>query len=162
MKVTPITARGLRAQAEAYEAEAARVVQEATERVNALRGLAVAFREQAAKVAKAERPLRKGEQSVSVHGSMLESHRLAISAGHSRKARKADEDPFFAAINKRGHSMRSLAATVGIKPATLSAHRKPTTDRNHRPIPRERAERIKVLTGWPADDKHWPAGFSKE
>jgi hypothetical protein len=39
----------------------------------------------------------------------------------------------------------------------LSMHRKA---KDGRPIPRDRAEKIEKLTGWPADAAHWPNGIA--
>ena len=85
---------------------------------------------------------------------MVPAHKLAIA-----KAR-APKDPFVAAIVKRGYSIRSLAAEVGVSQATLQAHRRPRKDPNSRPIPQARAERVRELTGWPADAAHWPSGLA--
>lgn len=105
--------------------------------------------------------LKAGEQHLKVSNSMTNAHRLALSGAHAPK------DEFVAVLNAAGYSIRSLATDVGVSQATLNAHRKPKTDRNSRPIPQERADKVAKLTkskehpkGWPADAAHWPCGIS--
>lgn len=85
---------------------------------------------------------------------MEAGHKVALSGA------RAPKDKFVAALNKAGYSMRSLASEIGVSHPTLMAHRKPRSDKNHRPIPTDRAEKIAAKTGWPADAAHWPAGLS--
>jgi len=83
--------------------------------------------------------------------SMDNSHRLAISRSRSKGMPR---DPFSAACRKASLTRGGLARALGIDPALLSRYRKGT-----RPIPQERADKVKALTGWPADKAHWPGGI---
>lgn len=94
-----------------------------------------------------------------VSSDMVNSHRIALSESRSKKG----SDPFLTAIRNgkpRAFTLRGLAAALDISQPMLSAHRKPKGHANSRPIPRDRAEQIAALTGWPADARHWPCGFS--
>lgn len=98
-----------------------------------------------------------------VMSDMVESHRVALSVSAVKRLKRGRSVPdaaFMAAIQAKGYTQATLAAAVGIKQPTLSAHRKAKDDPNSRPIPTARAERIQQLTGWPADARHWPCGLS--
>jgi hypothetical protein len=107
-----------------------------------------------------ERALHNRSRKSRVNG-MQDVHRVAHSKGMKSR------DAFLRAIHKvrtdaapHGNSLRSLAEALDISPASLSQHRLPKKDPNHRPCPEARALRIQDLTGWPADAAHWPAGIS--
>jgi hypothetical protein len=105
---------------------------------------------------------REGLHSVStrakVSTDMVDAHRVAISSGRAKAIGAGD--PFLAAIQAAGYSLRSLAEAIGISQASLSAHRKARAHRDSRPIPAARAAAIAKLTDWPADARHWPCGLS--
>jgi hypothetical protein len=61
-----------------------------------------------------------------------------------------------------GYSQNRLAAAVGMKPSTFSQARMAKSDPNSRPISESKAKQVQKLTGWPADDAHWPAGIRKD
>jgi hypothetical protein len=61
-----------------------------------------------------------------------------------------------------GYSQNRLAAAVGMSVSALSAARRPKNDASSRPIPLSKAQQVEALTGWPADEKHWPAGIRKD
>lgn len=103
---------------------------------------------------KLKRRLRRREQSAKVVNSAVElapAHRIAISKGRKGKS------PFLDAVRASGYTLRGLAEAVGCLPSLLSMYR---SSDEPRPIPRDRAEAIEKLTGWPADAKHWPGGIS--
>lgn len=77
---------------------------------------------------------------------MVTDRRLAISKGRTGK------DKFAIALREHKFTLRSLAKKLGCSHTMLSMHRKD----GGRPIPRDRAEAIEKLTGWPADAAHWP------
>lgn len=109
----------------------------------------IAKLEQAAKILSGS--LHQAPSKVNVSTQMASTDRsLSISAGHSKKR----GDSFMAVIRSKGYTMRSLAAELGTHASLLSVQRK-----GDRPIPRERAEKIQQLTGWPADAAHWPGGI---
>jgi len=83
--------------------------------------------------------------------SMDNSHRINISRSRSRGR---PNDPFSTACRRAKLTQGGLAQALGIDPALLSRYRKGT-----RPIHQERADRVKALTGWPADKAHWPGGI---
>lgn len=98
------------------------------------------------------KPLTKREHSHTVNSSMMTAvHKVAISAGRKKK------DAFLNAVRAKGLTMRGLAAELDIPPSLISMYR---SAEDPRPIPRERAERIQALTGWPADARHWPGGIA--
>jgi hypothetical protein len=79
--------------------------------------------------------------------ALTDNHRLNISAGRGGK------DAFLMHIREKGYTLRSLAKALNVSASMLSMNR-----RTHG-VPKARAEKIKALTGWPADGKHWPAGI---
>ena len=158
----PLPLDQLEAEAARMEREVAKLVAAGDlDRARRLAEEAVAVREFVEARRKTE-GLQPREHSARVStGPMVDDHRIAISAGRSKQERgKKDPDPFIATLNEAGYSLRSLAPELGIKPATLSAHRKAKNEPNSRPIPRDRAAKIKALTGWPDDARHWPCGFA--
>lgn len=110
----------------------------------------IARLEQAAKILSGA--LHQGPTKVNVSRDNMQAtdRSLSISAGHSKKR----GDSFMAVIRSKGYTMRSLASELGTHASLLSVQRK-----GDRPIPRERAEKIQQLTGWPADAAHWPGGI---
>lgn len=91
------------------------------------------------------------QKSIVVNNDMDNSHKLAISRSRQRATPR---DPFSQACRKAGLTRGGLARALNIDPALLSRYRKGT-----RPIPQERADKVKALTGWPADKSHWPGGI---
>ncbi len=146
------TPKRLRILAQRYETRAAKLETEAA----SLRRMAAACRTEAKGLDAALRLPDAGHKR-KVTSEMVQAHRVAISEGRS------DGSPFLAHIRSAGdgYTMRTLAVALDIAHATLSAHLKPRRHPNHRPIPESRATRILELTGWPADEAHWPAGIVK-
>lgn len=115
---------------------------------------------------------KRGDESIAlqpitkpakVMSDMVDSHRVALSVSRVKRLKRdkaAPDGPFMTAIQAKGFTQATLAAAIGIKQPTLSAHRKPKGDPNSRPIPTARAQRIQELTSWPADSRHWPCGLS--
>lgn len=94
--------------------------------------------------------LHKRLRSSSVNEPTMEKgHRLAISEGH-----RGEDVAFRKAIHAKGYSQNGLAKKLRLNQAILSLHR-----RGVRKIPLSRAKAIEALTGWPADEKHWPVGI---
>lgn len=81
-------------------------------------------------------------------------HRIAISEA------AAPKDKFLKTIREAGYTLHSLAGALAISGATLHAHRQPKGEKNSRPCPQERADRVEKLTGWKATAANWPAGIS--
>lgn len=97
-------------------------------------------------------PVHRSSVNTRSEQMQLES-RIAISKGRSA-------DPFIEVIRSvkpKGFTLRSLAKRLKCSVSLLSMQRRAD---NPRPIPRDRAEEIEELTGWPADSKHWPGGLS--
>lgn len=142
----------LRVLAQKYETRANRLRAEA----EALLRLADNAREEAAKL-DARSQLPETGHSGKVNSRMVQAHKMAISEGRNLK------DPFLKAIRaaKEKYVLRDLAVALDVSAAILSAHRLPPNRESSRPIPQSRAERIQALTGWPADERHWPAGITK-
>lgn len=98
----------------------------------------------------AESALRNVNIGGRVNTSMVSEHRVAISKGRTPR------NPFMAKVQASGLTLRSLADKLKVPVSLLSMYR----TGGGRPIPRDRAERIAKLTGWPADLAHWPNGFA--
>lgn len=99
-----------------------------------------------------KQPLHKSHAlSIVGKSNMDNDHRLNISRSRSRAAPR---DSFSSACRKAKLTQGGLARALQIDPALLSRYRKGT-----RPIPQERADKVKALTGWPADKAHWPGGI---
>lgn len=103
--------------------------------------------------ARVRRALREQSKARNVNTSveLAPAHKIAISKASKGKG------PFFDAVRASGLTMRGLAEAVGCLPSLLSMYRRRD---DPRPIPRDRAEAIEKLTGWPADAKHWPGGIA--
>jgi len=100
------------------------------------------------------RRLRRREQQGNVNSSTVEmapAHRIALSKASKSKG------PFLDAVRAKGYTLRGLADAVGCLPSLLSMYR---NSDEPRPIPRDRAEAIEKLIGWPANAKHWPGGIT--
>lgn len=106
-----------------------------------------------ARLSELEEALRRVNNHANVNSEMLDVHRLAISRGRSRpKDPTSKQDPFLAALNAAGYSLRGLAAVLGIKPSLLSMWRSPESPRA---IPRATAEKVETLTGYRAISANW-------
>lgn len=131
------------------------------ERHEALRVQIERLRAEADVIERASRELeglQDGEAVSSVTTGMVDAHKTAISA-----ARRGERDAEFGeTINAAGYSVRSLAAALAVSPAALHAHRAARGEKNSRPIPAARAAHIQQLTGWPADEAHWPCGIASK
>jgi len=107
--------------------------------------------------------LQRGEWLPNVDGKQImeAARRLAISQA------KSPGDEFIAFIStgkERGrpnYTLRSLAKALKISPTLMSMYRQPKTSATSRPIPHLRAKQVEKLTGWPADEKHWPGGITR-
>ncbi len=89
--------------------------------------------------------LQSGNSDSTVVASMETDHRLAISKGRSSSGDKK----FNAALAAAGYSITSLAERLKVDKSTLSRYRN-----GRRKTPREVADRVSKLIGWPADS--WP------
>ena len=97
-----------------------------------------------------------------VNSEMLSAdHRLALSESVA-KARKLKDKVFREAIRARGYTTNTLAQAAQMSPAALSQARKKKGLNNSRPIRRSKAQHIEKLTGWPADEAHWPGGIIED
>lgn len=99
------------------------------------------------------RPSR-GRGSVNSEHMLTAEHKTALS-----RSRKGRDEKFLTWIRDKKHggwSLNRLAAAVPMSPASISQARLPTKDEHSRPIRQSKAERIRELTGWPADA--WPGG----
>lgn len=147
----------------ALDAEALKLIRELQDEMMRIAGIPKADRERHLNMSDAERAEIIGLHPITKRGrvssDMVDSHRIALSESRNRES----VDPFLPAIRAakpKGFTLRSLAAELDISQPTLSAHRLPKSNPNHRKIPQARADRIEELTGWPADARHWPCGIS--
>lgn len=112
---------------------------------------------------------RAHPRTVHTEMEMTDSHRAALGtsrAGHSVKFRRwianaEGKRPF------RPYSLRRLAEAIKAddipcSASALSQAQRPRRDHLARPVRPDVAGKVEELTGWPADDAHWPAGFQDE
>lgn len=130
-------------------AEAARVEAERDKKLAEAAALDVYAQELRRVAERAPEGLHRVNIGDRVNTSMQTVHRVAISQGRAKT-------PFQAKLGEADLTLRSLAKRLGVPVSLLSMYRA----KDGRPVPRDRAERIEKLTGWPADDKHWPNGIA--
>jgi hypothetical protein len=96
--------------------------------------------------------LHKGEKQSTVNDKKMltADHRMAIAASAKPRGR-VSKDPLHLYLRERKWSQNRLAAALGVDKSLISRYRR---RKSPIAIPRDRAEEIERLTGWPATD--WP------
>jgi len=107
--------------------------------------------------ASAALPPPREQRTVQGEAMMSADHRANLATSqlqHSKRFSKWIREP------EHGRwTINGLSKAVPMAASSISQAQRRKNDPLSRPIRKDRAERIQQLTGWPADEAHWPGGI---